>query len=313
MISARIRGIERAYELFLKFLKRPTGSDVAPGVFRSLNGQITDLILGLSQYRDRFSTSLPANACICLNEFLQELKTKANESATNDELRAQQHQMIAVMLVSFESEFSFLLRDTQLGIRRRSDLAFLHLQRLIAADPSCRETWKKTFNEKHEPQLEQLGSVHLLQHGIWAFKANTEGARTDLVFGEPIETYMDDLSSSAGLVLTEWKKAKDAADVEGQFTLALEQTKRYTATPLAGLELTSYRYLIVVTAKGDQRKRPDVVQDGITYRYIVIDVEPESPSKSARATRKSQVGGSNRQPESSAKPTEGETSPRRLD
>jgi hypothetical protein len=111
-----------------------------------------------------------------------------------------------VSLVAFETEMSFLLSDVQASIRSRSERAFSHLQRSIVVDESIRARWLKAFKEG-EVACEKLGAVHLLLHGIWAFKVDAAGARTDLVLEEPagdvaaVQRYAD------GLVLTEWKKA----------------------------------------------------------------------------------------------------------
>jgi hypothetical protein len=83
--------------------------------------------------------------------------------------------------------------------------------------------------------------VHLLSQGIFAFKVDASGARTDLVFREPPE---DSLLTRGveGLVLTEWKvaTAQNAAD---RFAEARAQADLYKQGALAGVELTGYRYL----------------------------------------------------------------------
>ena len=185
---------------------------------------------------------------------------------------------LIVRLVAFEAEFSYLLQDQQVAIRRLSERAFLHLQRSIAADPEIQAKWQAAF--KRETDLEKLGSAHLLLHGIWAFKADA-GARTDLIFGEQIETYTEELRAASGLVLTEWKKAANTSEVDSKFDEAKRQAQSYSQGPLAGIELTTYRYLVVVTEKQARNSRDEIV-DGITYRYINIAVDPEMPSVAAR-------------------------------
>lgn len=120
------------------------------------------------------------------------------------------------MLGAFETEMSFLLADVQEMIRTRAGRAFEHLQRSIVADADTGRKWQRAF-EAGEPACEALGAVQLLSHGIWAFKVNAAGERTDLVYrDEPLDTAR--LRSVAdGLVLTEWKKAGDGADASALF------------------------------------------------------------------------------------------------
>jgi hypothetical protein len=117
-----------------------------------------------------------------------------------------------VALAAFEAEITFLLAGRQEQIRARSERALLHLQRILAVDPDVSAKWMEAFNT-NEMACERLGSVHLLSHGIYAFKVDAAGARTDLVFNEPPP---DALLTQAveGMVLTEWKIAKDAKHLE---------------------------------------------------------------------------------------------------
>lgn len=128
-----------------------------------------------------------------------------NSSGTPDVLQEQTWAAL-VSLAAFETEMSFVLSDFQESIHARSEIAFSHLQRLIAADPEFREKWKTAFKDQREEACEQVGAVHLLHHGIWAFKVNAAQERTDLVFQEPIEKLMDEVRNVHGLVLTEWKR-----------------------------------------------------------------------------------------------------------
>jgi len=50
---------------------------------------------------------------------------------------------------------------------------------------------------------------HFLVHGTWAFKARTEGERTDLVLGAPLHVDDNVRRASDALVLTEWKRVID--------------------------------------------------------------------------------------------------------
>jgi hypothetical protein len=95
--------------------------------------------------------------------------------------------------------------------------------------------------------MRELGGAHLLLHGIWAFKVDGAGGRTDLVLGTPIKDMREVVGSADALVLTEWKIAKPE-NVETKITEAREQTKKYSEGVLGGIELDQYRYLVMVSS-----------------------------------------------------------------
>jgi len=122
------------------------------------------------------------------------------------------------------------------------------------------------------------GAVHLLLHGIWAFKVDSAGARTDLVFEEPagdvaaIQRYAD------GLVLTEWKKASKDSHSTKRFTEARLQARKYAQGLLTATELAGYRYAVVVSHS--QVETPeDVTEGGVVYRHVNVAVDPRTPSR----------------------------------
>jgi hypothetical protein len=156
------------------------------------------------------------------------------------------------------------------------------LQRLLAVDDDVRSKWKAAF-ERGEVRCEQLGAVHLLSHGIFAFKINADGARTDLVFpDEPIEASVT-RRGIEGLVLTEWKLA-DAGNATDRFEEARRQAELYRQGPLVGTELAGYRYAIAVSLTDLPREAmlDDMEIGGVVYRHINISIEPRSPSVRAR-------------------------------
>jgi hypothetical protein len=136
-----------------------------------------------------------------------------------------------------------------------------------------------------ETRCERLGAIHLLAHGIYAFKVDAEGAKTDLVFQDPpAESNL--ARSVEGLVLTEWKVVTEQ-DARQKYMEARLQSDLYRDGVLGGIELRGYRYLVGIS----QRLLPnlpaeEVSDNGITYRYINIVVEPESPSIAARKNKK---------------------------
>jgi hypothetical protein len=184
---------------------------------------------------------------------------------------------------------SFLLADTQEIIRARSERAFLHLQRLLAIDGGFSTKWKTAFDAKGagETSCENLGAVHLLWHGIFAFKVNALGARTDLVFPEqPIDVSAAQRGIE-GWVLTEWKKVTDAASATRRFDEARKQAELYQRGPLVDIELTRYRYAIAVSLEDLPKGAvpDDVVIGGVVYRHINIAIEPRRPSAQAKRAR----------------------------
>jgi hypothetical protein len=176
----------------------------------------------------------------------------------------------------------FLSSFRPAGMRARSERAFAHLQRSIVADTAFREKWQSAFKEG-EVACERLGGAHLLLHGIYAFKINAEGERTDLVFRDLAGDLADEQRYADGLVLTEWKVAVSDVEAAKQFVAARTQAGRYAKGALGGSELAGYRYLIVVSNEPVQI-RADITEDAVVYRHVNIAVQPRTPSgKKARS------------------------------
>jgi hypothetical protein len=141
-----------------------------------------------------------------------------------------------------------------------------------------------------EPTCEALGSCHLLLHGIWAFKTSAEGERTDLVLHEPLNIATNELQrASVGLVLTEWKRVRRVAELPDRLEQAYRQAKRYRQGILAGFEVASPRYLVIVS-ENRLEMPPPRQEDEVIYEYRNIAVRPLSPS-SERSRRASRVFG----------------------
>jgi hypothetical protein len=131
---------------------------------------------------------------------------------------------------------------------RRSARAFSHLQKCIIADDEIQTCWAAAF-AKGETACEKLGAAHLLLHGIYAFKVDATGARTeDLVLSQPI---VDEevFQVAEGLVLTEWKKIPAAREVGKQAASAKKQAELYASEPLA----RSGAYFIQIYRAGFRR------------------------------------------------------------
>jgi hypothetical protein len=161
-----------------------------------------------------------------------------------------------------------------------TERAFAHLQRLIVADPEVNDKWQAAFL-KGEPACEGLGGAHLLMHGIWAFKAYSKGERTDLVLGESLKVTEEMRSAATALVLTEWKLVREDQELETKMQQAKEQTKIYSDSSLAGFELETVRYLVMVSRKRMKIENETVDEGGIRYRYINIAVAPLAPAEEA--------------------------------
>lgn len=240
-------------------------------------GEITERIHILGQ---RYSSQLPATALKRIED-LQDLHFDSGyASAAQKDPTAVAH--FSSKLQKFRSDFNYLTSDLEGTALRLTARAFLHLQRSIVADHSLREKWKGA-RAQHEMACEKLGAVHLLQHGIWSFKVDSAGERTDLILGEALtdQALGDVYLSAEGLVLTEWKLATQS-NSKRKYQEALTQAERYARGSLAAIELKSYRYLVIVSEDFLKDVPSDIEKEGIFYKYINIAVDPSSPSTQAR-------------------------------
>jgi hypothetical protein len=271
-ISARISGLSAAATTFAAL-----GGDASYGTGKSLRAQCGRLAEVIEAYGTAHAGSIPADALSCLTEAVTVVRTHTAERDPSAELVQSALVRSLVALTSFEAEMSYLLADVQADVRSRSERAFEHLQRSIVADASFRDRWAAAFKEG-ETACEKLGGAQLLLHGIWAFKANAEGGRTDLVYQNPIQDTDASRRWADGLVLTEWKVAKPDSAAEAMFEGARRQAGLYAKGILAGFELASVRYAVVVSERR-VAPPPDLVIDGVAYRHVNIAVDPLTPSK----------------------------------
>lgn len=275
IIASRVRGLMKAAELHAQFLSvRSSDSFGRTGRLREEGERI---IAEVSGFGDRFQKSLPREVADRIEEFKKKATPLFQKTDGTPDSREELVWAGLVTLSAFEPEISFLLADVQQAIRSRSELAFAHLQRSIVVDEEFRKKWQAAFSSG-EVKCEALGAVHLLSHGIWAFKVNAEGERTDLVYQEAAARFEREQSNAEGLVLTEWKKAASKGQAEAKFKEARDQARRYGRGVLAGNELTSYRFAIVVSEEHIPVP-DDISHEGIVYRHINIAVKPKPPSK----------------------------------
>jgi hypothetical protein len=278
-LATQIKSLQRAGEVYGVFQSYHQEDTYSAGTF--LREQCGALIQSLEQFRHDFADSLPSAAIARIDHFLGTRLVRAAKDASTEQIGAARGALVA--LAAFEAEITFLLAGRQEQIRARSERALLHLQRTLAVDPDVSVKWRKAF-EKNEVACERLGSVHLLSHGIYAFKVDAAGARTDLVFNEPPS---DVLLTQAveGMVLTEWKIAEDAKGAISAVREARVQADLYSQGALAGLELRSHRYIIVVTLKelpSNTLGPDDRTANGVINRHVNIVIEPDVPSKASK-------------------------------
>lgn len=240
-------------------------------------GEITERVIVLGQ---RYSSQLPATALKRIDELKNLHIQSGYASAAQKEPTAIAH--FSSRLQKFRSDFNYHTSDLEGTAVRLTARAFLHLQRSIVADHSIREKWKAARNQ-HEVACEKLGAVHLLQHGIWSFKVDSAGERTDLILGEALtdQALGDVYLTAEGLVLTEWKMATQSNSKQ-KYREAVAQAERYARGSLAAIELKSYRYLVIVSEEFLNDVPPEHEKEGIIYKYINIAVDPSSPSTQAR-------------------------------
>jgi hypothetical protein len=177
-----------------------------------------------------------------------------------------------------KAELDYYFADGEIAARRVVERAFLHLQRSLAADEDVRGRWRKA---KDELACEKLGALHLLAHGIWAFKAHTSGARTDLILGRPMADGEPGVSDVESLVLTEWKLAKDSLEAPNKVGEAHTQLDLYRRGALGGFELSTRRYVVVV-ADREVLLPPSHDVGGTLCRHICLNRSGDTPSVVAR-------------------------------
>lgn len=278
-LSARIRGAVEAAEVY--FQARGSSSDEYNTVRNCLLPLTGEIYSAVKRFAQACSDNFPPNAVECITRFLQ---TRDDVFASSNSLLPNAAiQFRVTALAAFRSEFDHHIADSAMFSRRMSDRAFVHIQRSIVVDDDERARWTAAFS-KGETSCERLGSIRLLSHGIWAFKVDAVGERTDLVFQEPLQNTADLQRSADALVLTEWKLCPRQADLASKLMEARTQAQRYRAGALAAIELMSYRYLVMVSSKHLVLPRDELV-DGVLYRHINVAVDPNTPSTDSREAR----------------------------
>lgn len=278
-LSARINGLLDAGSFFYSALMNYSSDDMSV-MTKILLANAKKIFEKLKDYKSQYETAFPKEAYESLKRFLEQPEIENFDfKPAGGQVRGHV-QFALTSLAAFRSEFSYIITDTQAVALRITERAFAHLQRSIVADEEVRMKWSKAFSSG-EPACERLGSLHLLSHGVWAFKAHAEKGRTDLILNEPLSDVSVIERTSTALVLTEWKLVRQEQELEAKIREAYEQTKVYSAGVLSGIELVNYRYLVMVSVKG-VRMLDDLTQGNLTFRLINVPVDPDTPSKESR-------------------------------
>jgi hypothetical protein len=280
-ISAQIEGLLEASRFYIDSLRDASRAINKVGDFykvgdRELLPHIKKICDTLGKFRDAHKESIPTGAAESLDAMLNKIQESFPNLRDADAFK-HVHVMVT-LLVSFRAEFEYHLSDTTAVAKRLSERAFSHLQRSIVVDRELREKWIEAFRAG-ELACEKLGAVHLLLHGIWAFKVNAAGERTDLVFDEPVRDFYSIERVAESLVLTEWKCVRSPAKTEAIATDARKQAARYTVGALGGLvELIRYRFIVLVSE--NTLKLPENHSENeVEYRHVNVAVNPKPPSK----------------------------------
>ncbi|MGO9229493.1 MAG: hypothetical protein ACLQKA_09830 [Bryobacteraceae bacterium] len=278
-ISARIEALLRAGEFFLR-----TNDNDNHGSAEVLIGNAGATEFHIRRFLNEHGAQLQNAPRACLSLFVEEWKARFGGADKNDPFGTPHGfsgaTAVLTFLASFRADFEYLIADTEATVRSLVVRAFNHLQRSIVADDLVRERWRAAF-EAGETSCEALGACHLLAHGIWAFKTSAAGERTDLVLGEQLDVTSEIEGASQGLVLTEWKRVRGPDEPKKMCRAAYEQARRYRAGILAGFEVASPRYLVIVS-KGHIEMPIPIQEAEVTYEYRNIAVDPGTPSQDAR-------------------------------
>jgi hypothetical protein len=165
-LAGRIEGLIRAGE-FLSSAMRTHSADEFSVVRKSLKPELKSVTVELKVFSEGYGHELPPKGLEAIQRYIAgnwyEAMGKSGSSGASFELQ------VLAPLAAFRSECpEYLVRDTEIEGRNLTELAFEHLRRQIVVD-GVRQKWQKAFG-RHETACERLGAVHLLSHGIWAFK-----------------------------------------------------------------------------------------------------------------------------------------------
>jgi hypothetical protein len=281
-ISSRILALGEACNFLVQTYQ---AHNAEHGGLKFVFSEIKDIGDELKRFFSTHRGELPPAAAAYLQEILQRYHELLQPLPTAS--GPEKIQSVAPLLM-IRARFDYLIQDMEIEGRNATELAFEHLRRTIVVDPKVRDSWKKSFDTREE-ECERLGAVHLLSHGLWAFKVKADGAATDLVYNEPVDAQSPTLRRTArAIVLTEWKRVRPDKTADTMAVEARKQAELYAGGILGDLELKRTRYVVLVTER-HLDPPPDIEIRGTTYRHVVIPVTPKTPSQEGRSRR---TGGS---------------------
>ena len=285
-IDTRISGLEATVSMLTHAAMLP-GLNYEHMLTTSVGIPLINLSNSIRQFLDDYRDALPQQAVAVLTIFVMGLPRNGPE------LGSWQHAIdVVAKFVGQRAEIAATLQDGEFIGRQKTARAFEHLARSIVVDEGLKARWVAAFRTD-ETACERLGAVHLLLHGIWAFKVDSIGERTDLVLQERLHISRTVLDVADALVLTEWKLVRNASELPRKAEEGRNQASRYGGSSLAAMELSVTRYVVLVSEHALPMPS-DVLEGSRLYRFVNIPISPEPPSVAARraATRATGPGSS---------------------
>lgn len=278
-ISQKIDGIKAAGEFLINALKCNT--QYGNNSQNEIVIQIRNSILEINSFKEINFKHLDIAARSSIESLYDFCHSQSLFQEDKDQFTEIQMVSFITRLLLTRNDVSYCLTDHQKKIKNLSEKAFLHLQRKIIVGADEKARWEKAFS-KGEVECEKLGSLHLLWHGLWAFKINAEGERTDLIYSDERLSDIDaNYEAVSGLVLTEWKVLRSGENATSKFSEACKQARMYTEGSLAGVELAKYRYAIVVSEENIHTP-DDFIENDVVWRHINIAINSKTPSERSR-------------------------------
>lgn len=275
-LAGRIQALEGAVEMWSNFHSSQNSGELSKALWPRLRSTYE----ALSDFANDADSWLSDGVKKALEDTrLADLFAHGDPSLTMRDIQTAE---AAMRLRVIRTEVEYHLASGEEDLRSATERSLLHLNWSIMSNSNTQNEWEDAFTNRSEPALEALGATHLLLNGIFAFKAHSPRARTDLVLGEDVGDRSEKVAT--GLVLTEWKKLTGDRVTEEQVNeaaaAARQQASIYKEGLLQGIELRTVRYIILVTRK--QVKVPDDVSgESYTFRHRNIAVNPERPSAAA--------------------------------
>lgn len=273
-IAGRISGLIEAGQIIVDTLR--ISSHDSYGASNRVSQQARELLFEIESFASAFGEVLPPNARDEIARFIQEEGPRIRDVTTG----LNSLQVCLPSLAWLRAAVQYHLTDIAAVATRVTERAFIHLRSLLVADEGTQRQWRVAF-DRGEVACERLGAAHLLQHGIWCFKASGIGARTDLVLGEPLTDPTTIERAADALVLTEWKLIRDQSAVGEVAAAARTQAHLYGTELLSGIELARYRYIVLVSLSRMPHLE-DVLLNDVLYRHVNLVISPVTPSRAVQ-------------------------------